>query len=87
MKVILVKSCYECPYRECFNKGFICTQTGMSWTDKIDGCFPDWCPLKPMPQKLDEMSNIDSSLFCPNLKGDQFCIGWNACIEEIENGD
>lgn len=76
MKAILVvnmpKNCAECKFR--FN---ICS--AVDWDER-----PSWCPLKPIPQKLDEMSNIDSSLFCQNMKGDQFCIGWNECLEEIE---
>ena len=30
---------------------------------------PEWCPLKPMPNKRG---------------GDEWATGWNACIDELE---
>lgn len=37
---------------------------------------PSWCPLKPLPQKMEE-DTIESMM-------DDYSIGWNDCIEEIE---
>ncbi len=40
---------------------------------------PDWCPLKPVPEKKDE-SDFDSD-------SDYFeALGYNACIDEILGG-
>lgn len=46
---------------------------------------PDWCPLKPLPDKKEEpkmkrMPPISES----RIKG--FCSGWNTCIDEITGG-
>ena len=34
---------------------------------------PDWCPLKPMPEKMN----------CPPMNGENYEAGWNACIYAI----
>ena len=39
---------------------------------------PDWCPLKPMPEKKG---------FWEEEYGGKFSEGWNACIDEITGGD
>lgn len=38
---------------------------------------PDWCPLKPMPEKMN----------CPPMNGANYEAGWNACIDEILGGE
>lgn len=40
---------------------------------------PDWCPLKPMPEKKDR-----SKVVGDYLRGR--CDGYNACIDEIMKG-
>lgn len=35
---------------------------------------PDWCPLKPVPEKKD---------FWSEKYGGRFSEGWNTCIDEI----
>ena len=39
---------------------------------------PDWCPLKPLPEKVDDEKERKLGDFEPLFK-----IGWNACIDEI----
>jgi len=39
---------------------------------------PDWCPLKPLPEKFDDEKERKLGDFEPLFK-----IGWNACIDEI----
>lgn len=76
MKAILVidmpSECgWECPcYRENNACEGMCTETLKStlFTDER----PSWCPLKPLPQKL------------PEISGNIRYFGWNACLEEIE---
>lgn len=77
MKAILVikmpKSCFACPLWD--------------ESDYADGCMvfrrrthdidhgeqrEEWCPLKPMPAKHD------------NVPKHEYELGWNDCIEEIE---
>ena len=72
MKAILVidmpDECGECP---CYNDEYtICQIDGR----KVGAFSPvqDWCPLKPMPKKHD------------NVPKHEYELGWNDCIEEIE---
>lgn len=44
---------------------------------------PDWCPLKPLPEKKEyivPINNVES-------QKDIIAVGWNACIDEITGGD
>ena len=43
---------------------------------------PDWCPLKPLPEKFDNEKDRKLGDFEPLFK-----IGWNACIDEITGGN
>lgn len=38
---------------------------------------PDWCPLKDIPEKKEEVNGIGTK------EGMEYNIGYNACIEEI----
>lgn len=40
---------------------------------------PDWCPLKPLPEKKEyivPINNVES-------QKDIIAVGWNACLREI----
>lgn len=40
---------------------------------------PDWCPLKPLPEKKEyivPINNVES-------QKDIIAVGWNACVNEI----
>lgn len=37
---------------------------------------PDWCPMKPLPEK-------DMEIYFPDEFGDGYATGWNACIDTI----
>lgn len=37
---------------------------------------PDWCPIKPLPEKMDHQSRH-------GLLQEQIMVGWNMCIDEI----
>lgn len=42
-------------------------------------CKPDWCPLKPFPEKKEyivPIKNVES-------QKDIIAVGWNACIDKI----
>jgi hypothetical protein len=39
---------------------------------------PDWCPLKPLPEKFDDEKERKLGDFEPLFK-----IGWNNCIDAI----
>lgn len=40
---------------------------------------PDWCPLKPLPEKMTGVAPTDH--------WNSIKAGWNACIDEITGGD
>ena len=81
MKAILVmdmpSSCSKCDFCEHQDEGWLwcsrCKKTARAF-DK-----PDWCPLKPAPQKQPtEMKTIND-----DINKLVFNEGYNACIDEI----
>ena len=84
MKAILAidmpENCWECP---CYDGYWQCGATGNSFEiqDEIHNRRPDWCPLKPIPNKrILPKSEVDGTNY-----GEEpwFSDGWNACIDEI----
>lgn len=74
-KAVLVidmpKDCFTCDlesYREC----------KAMFGEVIENEFekPEWCPLKPMPEKKAVMNRMDDET-------NMFRKGWNACIDAI----
>lgn len=47
---------------------------------------PDWCPLKPLPEKKEEMG-MPRTPSMNDIKRIGFQKGWNACIDEITGGN
>ena len=47
----------------------------------INGTKPDWCPIKEIPVRLEELK-YSHSMGDYQRKG--FSRGWNACLDEIE---
>lgn len=41
---------------------------------------PDWCPIKPMPEKIIYKNR-------QGLLQEQLALGWNACIDDILGGE
>ncbi len=41
---------------------------------------PDWCPLRPLPHKI-EIGDID------NIHNFNRAVGWNTCLDEITGGE
>lgn len=80
------ESCFDCVFCFEIDEGTeaYCTVTdeqghkGLLREIKEDycQCKPDWCPLKPVPEKMD----------CPPMNGENYEAGWNACIDEIAGG-
>lgn len=44
---------------------------------------PDWCPLKPLPEKKEYIVPIDNV----ESQKDIIAVGWNACLREITGGE
>lgn len=40
---------------------------------------PDWCPLKPLPERKEYIVPIDNV----ESQKDIIAVGWNACLREI----
>lgn len=86
MKAVLVidmpKNCLKCHLLE-YDKeiGVVCRH---NWTGDSR---PDWCPLKPLPNKLPLESGSIMNTFKESTKYKH--IGWNACLDVItgENDD
>ena len=47
---------------------------------------PDWCPLKPLPEKMKLTGVYNREYFQSNGKMPSYKIGWNDCIDEITGG-
>ena len=48
---------------------------------------PDWCPLKPLPDKMKLTGLYGREYFQSNGKMPSYKIGWNDCIDEITGGN
>lgn len=48
---------------------------------------PDWCPLKPLPEKMKVTGIYNGEYFKAGGKPPSYKIGWNACIDEITGGN
>lgn len=44
---------------------------------------PDWCPLKPLPEKMKVTGLYNGEYFKAGGKPPSYKIGWNKCIDEI----
>ena len=44
---------------------------------------PNWCPLKPLPEKKEYIVPIDNV----ESQKDIIAVGWNACIDKITGGE
>ena len=79
-KAVLVmdmpKRCYECPFG---NDDAECDVVGRHFNQKKEK--PDWCPLRPMPEKKPEEVPIAYTHF------GAYKDGWNACIDAIGGGE
>ena len=47
---------------------------------------PDWCPLKPLPEKMKVNCIYIGEYFKAGNKPPSYKIGWNKCIDEITGG-
>jgi len=74
MKVLLIEESETCS--ECllgiYNRRWFCLATGKD-IDLLKSRYekPTWCPLRPLPLKL------------PEISGNIRYFGWNACLDEI----
>ena len=48
-------------------------------------CRPSWCPLRPLPQKMDANTYYRQTNFICDWK--ERAEGWNDCLDELLLGD
>nr|DAK68703.1 MAG TPA: hypothetical protein [Caudoviricetes sp.] len=56
-----------------------CKLAGKINSDYHVKIIPDWCPLKPLPEKKEYIVPIDNV----ESQKDIIAVGWNACLREI----
>lgn len=44
---------------------------------------PDWCPLKPLPEKMKVTGLYNGEYFKTGGKPPSYKIGWNSCIDAV----
>lgn len=44
---------------------------------------PDWCPLKPLPEKMKVTGLYNGEYFKAGGKPPSYKIGWNKCIDAV----
>ena len=47
---------------------------------------PDWCPLKPLPEKMKATGLYNCEYFKAEDRPPSYKIGWNNCIDAITGG-
>ena len=56
-----------------------CPIAGKSALDEEAEIIPDWCPLKPLPEKKEYIVPIDNV----ELQKDIIAVGWNTYFDKI----
>lgn len=91
------KSCYNCPFGTEYydiyiykgncelaeHLGKIMTLLTEEYYGFESKSRPEWCPLKPLPEKKEYIvpnDNVES-------QKDIIAVGWNACLREITGGE
>lgn len=87
------ENCYDCPFGTayCSNLEYegLCELADCLGFDEIlmteehydceSKSRPDWCPLKPLPEKKEYVVPIDNV----ESQKDIIAVGWNTCLREI----
>lgn len=82
-------NCFRCklkrrPVGMSFPEDMVCEITGQSIFQykphNVNGNKPDWCPIKELPIKLEEI-NCPHSMSDYQRKG--FSRGWNTCLDKL----
>lgn len=90
------KNCYDCPFgtEYCGDSEYEgccelaeCLDSDMRLiTEEHYDCEsetkPDWCPLKPLPEKKEYINSVSNIEATKNIAA----AGWNACLDEITGG-
>lgn len=69
------RQCYQCPCYTCDSVSSFCQKENRETRGNTK---PDWCPLKPLPEKIQE----NYILFGDEIVWEK-AVGYNNCIDEI----
>lgn len=61
----------------------VCLASDHEYDMMDEGKKPEWCPIKPVPDKVSE---IDELIFVPSRYAEGYMDGWNDCIDKILKG-
>ena len=75
------ENCYSCYLRRIINDFTFCKVKLRQIEDT--NTKPDWCPLKPLPEKMKVTGIYNGEYFKAGGKPPSYKVGWNACINEI----
>lgn len=64
-----------------------CKLAGKINSDYHVKIIPDWCPLKPLPEKMKVTGIYNYAYLEAGGKPPSYKIGWNDCIDEITGGN
>lgn len=95
------KNCYDCPFgteycgyseyegccelAECLDSDMrLITEEHYDYESESR---PEWCPLKPLPEKMKVTGLYNGEYFKAGGKPPSYKIGWNDCIDEITGGE
>jgi hypothetical protein len=70
-------------HSNCLETCIYCPIAEKSALDEEAEIIPDWCPLKPLPEKKEYIVPIDNV----ESQKDIIAVGWNTCIDEITGGN
>nr|DAT64247.1 MAG TPA: hypothetical protein [Caudoviricetes sp.] len=83
------KGCFACPFHMAdfnFNLCLATRNDSIRTISKVShegfkklAGRPEWCPLKPLPEKKEYIVPIDNV----ESQKDIIAVGWNACLREI----
>ena len=83
-------SCEKCKLHSFVGKDcdVVCQVKGttQSYEDAYNGK-PDWCPLKPMPEKKDICGTYNSEYYANGGMMPSAKMGYNTCIDELLKGE
>lgn len=78
------KYCALCALRSGVLHPLLCRVNNRDITDS--SIRPEWCPLKPLPEKMKLTGLYNGEYFKAGGKLPSYKIGWNNCIDEIIGG-
>lgn len=81
------KGCISCligrNQSNCLETCICCPIAGKVALNEEAETIPDWCPLKPLPERMKVTGIYNGDYFRSGGKPPSYKIGWNDCLDEI----